>query len=71
MNAALISTLNYQISASLHLLYVTDGLLLKSLDIIVLKVLCKQCAAHLKCVLFHIFARFKKYTFACAKLSWL
>lgn len=59
MNAALISTLNYQISASLHLLYVIDGLLLKSLDIIVLKVLCKQCAAHLKCVLFIFLQDFK------------
>lgn len=41
---ALVSKLDYQISISPHLLYVIDGLLLRGV--------CKQHAAHLKCQLF-------------------
>lgn len=43
----LISKLNYQISSSPHLLSVIDGLLLRTLDMVILRVLCKQFIQHI------------------------
>jgi len=63
---SIISKLNDQISSSHHLLYEIDGLLLKSLDMIIPRVLCTQYAAHLKCKRF-IFSQ----DFTCAKQTGL